>query len=77
MIGYSQQILLSNRSANPKNVGVQLGRFCINRQIPVTDVMEFFGVSKQTVYNWFIGTHQPNQLLAKAIAKYLEVAKNT
>ena len=49
MIGYSQQIVRANRDADSRNTGVKLGRFCIARGIPVTDVMDFFGVSKQCV----------------------------
>ncbi len=59
MIGYSYGIRTLNRKANKKNVGVRLGRHCIDAGIPVTEVMELLGVSKQTVYNWFIGTHTP------------------
>ena len=75
MIGYSQQIVRANRDADGRNFGVKLGRFCIARDIPVTDVMEFFGVSKQCVYNWFIGKHQPSKLFSEAIAEYLRRAK--
>jgi len=28
---------------------------CLDRDIPVTDVAEFFGVSRVTVYSWFRG----------------------
>jgi hypothetical protein len=64
-----------NRKADSKNVGVQLGRFCISREIPVTDVMEFFGVTKQTVYNWFAGKYEPGNLFTAAITEYLKRAR--
>ena len=47
MIGYSKLIMQSNKSADGKLLGVRLGRYCIGNDIPVKDVMEFFGVSKQ------------------------------
>ena len=75
MIGYSQQIVCANRDADSRNTGVKLGRFCIARGIPVTDVMDFFGVSKQCVYNWFIGRHEPNRLFSEAITEYLRRAR--
>jgi hypothetical protein len=75
VIGYSQQIVCANRDADSRNTGVKLGRFCIARGIPVTDVMDFFGVSKQCVYNWFIGRHEPNRLFSEAITEYLRRAR--
>jgi len=29
---------------------------CIKRDIPVTDIAQFFNVSRVTVYSWFRGT---------------------
>jgi len=75
VIGYSQRVVQINRKADSKNVGVQLGRFCISREIPVTDVMEFFGVTKQTVYNWFAGKYEPGNLFTAAITEYLKRAR--
>lgn len=53
--GYS--ILLANqiRAADPSLLGVQLGKVCIDKDIPVTDVSDFFKVSRMTVYSWFRG----------------------
>jgi hypothetical protein len=60
MSGYSQKVARLNKAADIKNLGVRLGRVCISNDIPVSIVMEFFSVSKQTVYNWFFGTHVPS-----------------
>jgi len=43
------------KSANSQLLGVQLGRVCLNKDIPVSDVASFFGVSRMTVYSWFRG----------------------
>ena len=75
MIGYSQRVVQTNRKADINNVGVKLGRFCISREIPVTDVMDFFGVTKQTVYNWFAGKYEPGKLFTGAITEYLKRAR--
>lgn len=53
--GYSVLTIQEIEDANPNLLGVQLGRICVNRNIPVTDVAEFFGVSRVTVYAWFRG----------------------
>lgn len=59
MIGYSFRIRDLNRKGNKQNIGVQLGKHCIQNNVPVSLVMETLGVSKQTVYNWFAGVHKP------------------
>jgi len=71
MIGYSQRVVKTNRDADMGNLGVRLGRFCIQKELPVSDVMEFFDVSKQTVYSWFAGTHIPSKRHAELINKFL------
>jgi hypothetical protein len=60
VIGYSLKIRKLNRKADKNSLGVQLGRHCIEKDIPVSFVVETLGVSKQTVYNWFIGVHAPH-----------------
>ena len=75
MIGYSKLIMQSNKSADGKLLGVRLGRYCIGNDIPVKDVMEFFGVSKQTVYNWFIGTTEVSKAYRPEITEFLDRVK--
>jgi hypothetical protein len=53
--GYSLLMADEIKSADPQLLGVQLGRVCINKDIPVSDVASFFGVSRMTVYSWFRG----------------------
>ena len=53
--GYSIQLADQNKAADSELIGVQLGRVCINKDIPVTDVADFFKVSRMTVYSWFRG----------------------
>ena len=71
--GYSLLLAEEIKSADPKLLGVQLGRVCLNKDIPVSDVAEFFGVSRMTVYSWFRGkstvsgkfVEKVNKILAK------------
>lgn len=53
--GYSALTIREVQEANPTLLGVKLARICIDRNIPVSDVAEFFGVSRVTVYAWFRG----------------------
>ena len=50
--GYSLKLAELNRKADNRSIGVQLGRVCIKRNIPVTIVAAKLRVSRQTIYNW-------------------------
>jgi transcriptional regulator with XRE-family HTH domain len=69
-IGYTRYLIEANREA-PVTLGVQLGRWAIRNNVPVSQVAKRFGVSRQTVYNWFIGKHEPSESLAKPIRYYI------
>jgi hypothetical protein len=53
--GYSSVFIKNVREADRTKIGVQLGRVCIDNDIPVVEVAEFFTVSRMTVYSWFRG----------------------
>jgi hypothetical protein len=65
--GYSARLIAANKAANPKLLGVWLGRVCIKNHIPVSYVVESLGVSKQTVYNWFVGVSTPQRVVVAAV----------
>lgn len=69
--GYSQYTVTVNKSADKRLLGVALGRVCIAKSVPVSVVAEMFGVSRQTIYNWFGGKHIPQQELTRAIQAYV------
>lgn len=58
--GYSRRFAEANKKADQSHIGVQLGRICINKDIPVPDVAEYLGVSRQAVYLWFLGRSMPH-----------------
>lgn len=58
--GYSTGFVRAVNSADPKLIGVQLARICIKKNIPVTDVAEYLGVSRQSIYMWFVGRTRPH-----------------
>jgi plasmid maintenance system antidote protein VapI len=53
-MAYSQKIIDAVAEA-PKSSGNQLGRWAIYLDLPVTKIASALGVTRQTVYNWFIG----------------------
>ena len=69
--GYSQYTISANKSADKRLIGVALGRACIARGVSVASVAQKFGVSRQTVYNWFCGVHEPKPELLRAVNAYV------
>jgi len=65
--GYSARVILLNKKADKANIGVALGRLCIALDVPVVSVSEQVGVSKQTVYNWFVGLYAPKKEMASMV----------
>lgn len=73
--GYSSRIIKANKEASTSNPGVLLGRMCIAKEIPVSDVSEFFGVSRMTIYKWFKGLEIPRRKQIARIEEVLAKAK--
>lgn len=69
--GYTRRLDSLNKQADGSSLGVKLGRVCIKREVPAAQVASQLGVSRQTVYNWFIGLHEPNDELTASIKKII------
>jgi|TARA_R110000744_G_scaffold24079_2_gene60678 DNA-binding XRE family transcriptional regulator len=65
--GYTTRLSTMNKQADGSLSGVKLGRVCIRKEVPVAEVALQLGVSRQTVYNWFTGAHEPNEDLKDAV----------
>lgn len=57
--GYSYDFVQDVMSADARLPGVRLGRYCIEHRISVREIAAELGVSRQTIYWWFIGKFQP------------------
>lgn len=68
--GYSMSLAFANQKADVNNPGVALGRFCIDRNIPVAQVAAALGISRMTVYNWFSGYAKPTRENLEAIERF-------
>lgn len=73
--GYASKIVKANLEASTESPGVALGRFCIAKDIPVSDVAAYFSVSRMTIYKWFVGEWAPRKDNAERIWKMLKQAK--
>lgn len=65
--GYSARLIELNKKADPKLLGVRLGRVCIKHGVPVAKVAEVLLVSRQTIYNWFIGVSNPQNTIVSSV----------
>jgi len=73
--GYSRKFIEANRKADQSHLGVQLGRICITRDIPVQDVADFLGVSRQAVYLWFLGKSLPHPMMRETLQDVIKKLK--
>ena len=69
--GYSLAMAEEIKSADPKLLGVKLGKFCLSKDIPVQDVAEHFKVSRMTVYALFKGESIVSGKYAEKMTKLL------
>jgi len=70
--GYSVKLVQLNKLADKKKLGVILGKECIRTSISVSQVAKIIGVSRMTVYNWFTGLHDPQEVYRPAIEGLLD-----
>lgn len=73
--GYSRNFVAANRAADKHHIGVRLGRICIERDIPVKDVASYLGISRQILYQWFLGKNSPspkNRVIVDRLLDQLE-----
>lgn len=75
MSGYSLNLVLANKAADSKHIGVALGRMCIKAGVSVYFVAKKFSVSRQTVYNWFEGRVTPKARMITPFKEYITTLK--
>lgn len=71
MHGYSIRVAEAIKEADGSLLGVQLGRACLARDIPVSTAAKALGVTRQTVYHWFLGLSEPRGKAIDAIKSYI------
>jgi DNA-binding phage protein len=69
--GYSTRLVTLNKEASGHLIGVKLGRECMGRNLPVTQVARELKVSRQTIYNWFCGKGCPRRDKATVVIAYI------
>ena len=71
MQGYTIRIAQGIKEADGNLMGVKLGRVCLAQDIPVSTVAETLGVTRQTIYHWFLGKSEPRGPACEAIKAYI------
>lgn len=74
-IGYSIGLMTANKQASVKSLGVALGRVCIQKGISVREVADYFGMSRQAIYDWFKGDSVPDSSVHTRIERYIASLK--
>lgn len=70
--GYTVRLLREVEALDPTAVPTRFAKMCIERDIPVSDVAQKFGVTRASVYAWFTGTHQPRASIKQMMSDILE-----
>jgi hypothetical protein len=73
MNGYSIRVAEAVRRADGNLLGAQLGRVCIDQDIPVMEVAAEMKVSRQTVYSWFLGRAVPASKHVPMIEEFIRL----
>ena len=71
-IGYTKRLVDRIKEQDTSLPWVQLGLICADREIPVSHVAEFFGVTRQTVYHWFLNETRPQHRYLTKIKEAFE-----
>lgn len=66
-MGYTNTFVTSVHAADATELGVRLAKLCIEKDIPLKDVAEYFGVSEMTIRNWFTGHTKPRAEQAERV----------
>lgn len=77
MQGYTIRVAEAINNADGNLAGVQLGRLCIKYDIAVSQVARDLGVTRQTVYSWFVGKSQPQAYYDTAVRRMIQELNKT
>lgn len=75
MQGYTIRVAEAIKEADGNLVGVQLGRLCLEHDISVVKIANYLGVTRQTVYAWFVGKSEPKPYYFEAVRQMVHEIK--
>ena len=69
--GYDTLFLQKVEDADQRPLVMQLADVCINKNVPITEVAQMFGVTRATVYNWLTGKSVPRARHLAVMPKHI------
>lgn len=66
---YSLLHIQAIEDANPFFLGVKLAKICVKLDIPLRDVAEYLGVSRNLVMDWFYGKRDVSMQYREKVEK--------
>jgi hypothetical protein len=69
---YSEKYLLSIDKLDPTRAGVQLGKLCVQANLPITYIAKAFNVSRMSIHSWFRGQYVREKNYER-ITKFIEL----
>ena len=71
---YSTTFLLELKHADASLLGVQLGRLCVEANLPAVYVAKVLGISRNSIYGWFRGKpmHESKRKIVSAFISLAE-----
>lgn len=69
---YGEKFLRGLADGDPASVGVQLGRACVEANLPAAYVARVMGVARMTIYKWFRG-HSITEKNLRTIAAFMRL----
>lgn len=76
-LGYTIKVADAIRAADGSLIGVKLGQLCVKHGISVIEASRILGVTRQTVYLWFIGESYPKEQHMDAITSLIGKLSST
>ncbi len=71
---YGHKFLLELQNGDPVRLGTQLGRVCVESNLPAAYIAKTLEVSKTTIYAWFRGqgVRENKRAMIEALIKMIE-----
>ena len=67
---YSDKLLVHLASTDKQSPGINLGKACINAQLPIMHLAEALNVSRWTLHKWFRGENVASRFKADVESAY-------
>lgn len=76
MQGYTIRVAEAISNADGKLLGVKLGKLCLEHDISASQIAKRLGVTRQTVYAWFVGKSKPQPQHEAAVERIISALTN-